>query len=132
MELCKTYCLECGEPMGYGRPDRKFCCVSCKNRWHNKQRALDWHAEQDRIHRILTRNHAILARLLRMGVVTIDRLTLYQMGYNDHYVTYFSKEGTHHRYACYDIQYETTPSRIIHLGSRVDYTRRGKGRGSEA
>ena len=28
-------CLCCGDPIPYGRPDRKFCSTRCKNLWQN-------------------------------------------------------------------------------------------------
>lgn len=131
MDELMTFCLECGQHIGFGRPDRKFCSLRCKNRYHNKQRCMDWHAEQDRILRILSRNHDILERLLMMGLPSMDRITLGQMGYNENYVTSFHKVGTHCLCSCFDIQYEKTPSRIIHLESPVNYTGRRRKRKGE-
>ena len=62
--------------------------------------------------RILERNHNILDKLLRLGVNSLDRLTLVGLGYNPDYVTSYRKSGIHHQYACFDIHYEQTPTRI--------------------
>ncbi len=114
-----THCLECGRFVGFGRPDRKFCSQECKNRWHNRQRKYSWRGEQARILRILESNHLILERMLRMGIQSVDRITLRQLGFNPDYVTYYQKVGGHSLYGCYDIQYEATPSRLFRLRSLV-------------
>lgn len=119
-------CLECGRYVGYGRPDRKFCCRECKNRWHNRNRVNSWRAEQARILRILENNHRILERMLRMGFQSVDRVTLLQMGFHPEYVTSFQKLGRICQCGCYDILYESTPSRIFRLHSQSKYRMAGE------
>lgn len=107
-----VYCLNCGGEIPSGRPDKKFCCNACKNRWHNRKKHQHREVVEQRVLRILERNHAILDRLERLGVHSVDRLTLVGLGYNLEYVTSYRKSGVHHQYACFDIHYEQTPTRI--------------------
>ena len=65
-----------------------------------------------RIIRILENNHAILDKLLRLGIRSLDRISLVNLGYNPDFVTSYRKQGVHHEYACFDIHYELTPTRI--------------------
>lgn len=113
------YCLECGDIIEYGsgRPDRKFCSCGCKNRWHNRRKARSWERYRLKIQRVLEVNHAILDRLLSVGVTSIDLISLDRLGYDPNYVTSFHKVGHRNLYSCYDITYEATPSRIMHLAS---------------
>ncbi len=111
------YCLECGDIIeyGHGRPDRKFCSSSCKNRYHNKRKPLSWRAYQHKVLRTLDDNHDILERLLAIGVTSLDRMSLGQLGFDFNYVTSFHKMGQRSVYSVYDLSYEATPSRIQHL-----------------
>ena len=90
----------------------KFCSAACKNRWHNRKKNQHRGVVEQRVLRILERNHSILDKLERLGVRSVDRLTLVGLGYNPEYVTSYRKSGIHHQYACFDIHYEQTPTRI--------------------
>lgn len=105
-------CLACGKAIPSGRPDKKFCSAACKNRWHNRKKNQHRGVVEQRVLRILERNHSILDKLERLGVRSVDRLTLVGLGYNPEYVTSYRKSGIHHQYACFDIHYEQTPTRI--------------------
>ena len=105
-------CLNCGKEIPNGRPDRKFCGTVCKNRYHNRKKYQQREVVEQRVMRILERNHNILDKLLRLGVNSLDRLTLVGLGYSPDYVTSYRKSGIHHQYACFDIHYEQTPTRI--------------------
>jgi len=105
-------CLFCGEPIPEGRPDKKFCSSVCKNRWHNRKNSSPRDKVQVRIIRILERNYDILDRLVNLGIKQLDILILINMGFNVNYGTSYRKSGIHDRYACFDISYELTPSRI--------------------
>ena len=106
------HCQFCGRILLSGRPDRKFCSVACKNRWHNRVKHPPREQVERRVMRILIRNHLILDKLLRLGIHSVDRITLLELGYHPDYVTSYRKAGTHHQYACFDICYELTPTRI--------------------
>ena len=108
----RTRCLCCGDLILYGRPDRKFCSSTCKNRWHNRQKYPAQELVERRIIRILRRNHDILDRLIRLNIRSLDRITLMDMGYHPDYVTSYRKVGIKHLFTCFDIHYEQTPTRI--------------------
>ena len=114
------HCLECGDIIeyGHGRPDRKFCSSDCKNRWHNKRRAVSWLAYAHKVQKVLARNHDILERLLQIGLTSIDRMSLGRLGFDFNYVTSYHKIGQRNVYGVYDITYEATPSRIFRITSR--------------
>ena len=113
------YCLACGDVIeyGHGRPDRKFCSPACKNRWHNQRKAQSWRRYEQRVLRILEDNHEILDKLIRIGLSSIDRISLSRLGYDFNYVTSYHKVGHRDLYSCFDITYEATPSRIFRLAS---------------
>ena len=105
-------CLNCGREIPSGRPDKKFCSTDCKNRWHNRKKKQHRGVVEQRVLRILERNHSILDKLERLGIHSVDHYTLIGLGYNLEYVTSYRKSGVHHQYACFDIHYEQTPTRI--------------------
>ncbi len=110
-----VYCLYCGGVLPGGRPDRKFCSVACKNRYHNRIRHPSSERVERRVMHILNQNHAILDKLLRLGIHTLDRVTLVGLGYHPEYVTSYRRSGPHNQFACFDICYELTPTRIKKL-----------------
>lgn len=105
-------CLNCGREIPSGRPDKKFCSTDCKNRYHNRKKKQHRGVVEQRVLRILERNHSILDKLERLGIHSVDHYTLIGLGYNLEYVTSYRKSGVHHQYACFDIHYEQTPTRI--------------------
>lgn len=105
-------CAQCGTLIGPGRTGRKFCSAACKNRWHNQHRLPDKDREAKRVIRILSNNRTLLLRLLNMGVRNIDRLTLMNLGYNLNYFTSVHKAGNRLVYACLDVKYELSPTRM--------------------
>lgn len=111
-------CLECGDVLPYGRSDMKFCCSSCKNRYHY---ARVGHLKGVRLRTIgaLDRNHEILDALLKRGVTSINIPDLGQMGYRFDCVTSYHKVRNHDEYRCFDIKYFLSPSRVFDL-SRVE------------
>ncbi|HBN01167.1 MAG TPA: hypothetical protein DD383_00805 [Rikenellaceae bacterium] len=111
-------CLECGDVLPYGRSDMKFCCVSCKSRYHYVNVG---HLKGIRLRTIgaLDRNHEILVSLLDKGVTSINNSDLAQMGYRFDCVTSYHKVRNHNEYRCYDIKYFMTENRIFEL-SRVE------------
>lgn len=112
-------CLQCGGEIPLtGRPDRKFCCRDCKNQYHNRQRRYPPREElEGAVLHILKTNHAILDRLRRMGVRTIDLATLSQLGYDARFVTSYMRLGRRSIFTIFDLQFEMTPSKIKRLTS---------------
>ena len=111
----KTRCLQCGKEILYGRVDRKFCCEACKNSYHNRRRYPIREDMEGAVLRRIDLNHAILERLYKMDIHTIDLLTLSHLGFDPHFVTNFRRVGRHDIFAIFDLQYEMTPTRIKKL-----------------
>ncbi len=110
-------CLECGDVLPYGRSDKKFCCQSCKDRYHYVNGGRLKGLRMRTIRRI-DRNHEILEKLLEKGVVSINIPDLVAMGYRLDCVTSYNKVRGHNEYRCYDIKYFMSQSRMFCL-SRV-------------
>ena len=112
-------CLQCGKDLPLsGRPDRKFCCRDCKNQYHNRMRRYPLREEMESaVMQALDKNHAILDRLYRMGVKTLDLATLSQLGYDARFVTSYHRLGRHNIFSLFDLQFEMTPSQIKRLTS---------------
>ena len=109
-------CPQCGEVLGNGRVDRRFCSVRCKNLWHNRQRSPNRSKEVQRVLRILERNREILDKLLKLGIHSVDRPTLIHLGFNMNFFTSLQKTGRQRCvYSCLDIRYELTPTRIKNI-----------------
>lgn len=115
LESKTPHCLECGDPIPYGRSDRKYCSDRCRNRWHNREYRR-WQRRYAQVIGILARNHGILDHLLHIGVRSVPKGELAQMGYNFDFVTSCRKVGRRTECRCFDIQYYDTDSRIMNLG----------------
>ncbi len=104
-------CLECGDRIRYGRTDKKFCCNECKTRHYNRQ-AKESRSFRRKVLRQLDRNYGILESLLLSGVTAADMTDLMSMGFSPALVTSCKRTRTRIEYACYDIKYIMTPSRL--------------------
>ena len=107
-------CLECGDPLPYGRKDQKFCCKSCKNRHHNRE-ARRWRFRYASVIGILEKNHDILRHLIQIGVRSIPKEELIQLGYRIGFVTSSGREGRRTVCRCFDIVFFDTETRIAGL-----------------
>ena len=107
-------CLECGDPLPYGRKDQKFCCKSCKNRHHNRE-ARRWRFRYATVIGILEKNHDILRQLIQLGVRSIPKEELIQLGYRMGFVTSSGREGRRTVCRCFDIVFFDTETRIAGL-----------------
>jgi len=112
------HCLECGEPLSYGRGDRKFCSNSCKNRYHNRE-ARNWRGRYARTIGILQKNHDILKRLVQIGVRSISKTELVQLGYRTDFVTSSRRESRRTVCHCFDIVFRETETRLTNLGTET-------------
>ena len=92
LEETVPHCLECGNPLPYGRKDRKYCCPACKNRSHNRD-ARQWRIRYASVISILQKNHDILRHLVQVGIRTIAKEELVQLGYRLGFVTSSGREG---------------------------------------
>jgi hypothetical protein len=107
MELAKKPCLECGEPVGKGRVDRKFCSVECKNKHHNKESFED-KMSTGKVRKILEKNRSILKEMYkRKDNHEIEKSRLEKAGFEFDYHTHFKKTkmGNYTYTFCFDYGY---------------------------
>ncbi len=107
-------CLECGNRIRYGRTDKKFCCEECRTRHHNEQ-ARAGRAFRNRIMKAMEKNYGILDELLRNGADSADLIELVGLGFVPGIVTSYRKSGKHDVFACYDIRYIMTRTRVYSI-----------------
>ena len=107
-------CLECGDKIRYGRTDKKYCCDECRTRHHNAL-ARDSRAFRRRVMKVLSRNHEILMGLLRADIDSIDLMDILNMGFTPSVVTSYRKCGRHDEYACFDIKFIMTGTRVYSI-----------------
>ena len=118
-EDVQSRCLNCGKPiLSYGRVDRKYCCPACKNRYNNQHRNNPGH-ERVKIIRALDANREILYKLLKLGITSIDRVSMAHLGFNPEYATSCHRVGTRVIYGCFDMSYEQTPTRIWRIRQTI-------------
>lgn len=111
-------CLECGKAI-YGRADRKFCSLDCKNGFNNRKHRKIRVYKNDIIDR-LSKNYEILESLLRNGILRIERERLISMGFDDNLFT-SSRRGLtrHEERSCFDISYSRSENRIFHIHREI-------------
>lgn len=107
-------CLECGDKIRYGRTDKKYCCDECRTRHHNAL-SRDSRAFRRRVMKVLSRNHEILMGLLKADVDSIELIDLLNMGFIPSVVTSYRKCGKHDEYACFDIKFIMTSTRLYSI-----------------
>lgn len=107
-------CLECGDEIGYGRTDRKFCSLSCKNRYNNRKNQ-DSRRTKLKVLNALNRNHEILDGLLKMGMTEMNISDLKHLGFDTDYMTSCYRTRGHTEFCCFDIRYHVTPTRITSI-----------------
>jgi hypothetical protein len=127
-------CLECGEPLGPGREDRKFCNDTCRTAFNNKRRKepipeatykhddSDWRPSfYQKINNIISRNRDILEYLCEIDYRAIEKHDLDGYGFN---FKYFSSEyhdlqdGTYR--FCYDHGYQVFNDRLVQIIVRTE------------
>jgi hypothetical protein len=106
MELAAKPCLECGEPVGKGRVDRKFCSVECKNKHHNKEAFAD-KMSTEKIKKILNKNRKILKAMYgRKDNDEIEKERLLKAGFEFEYAHFKKTKMGNYTYTfCFDYGY---------------------------
>lgn len=107
-------CLECGDKIRYGRSDKKYCCEECRTR-HNNALARSGRNFRRRVMSLLSRNYDVLSSLIRSDVDSIGLTELMSMGFTPSVVTSYRKCGRHDEYACFDIKFIMTGTRIYSI-----------------
>ncbi len=105
-------CLECGDDMGYGRSDRKFCSDACRKKHHN-QKHRDHRLTRQRVSRAIDKNYLILEQLLNSNITSLSLSEAIGMGFVPGFVTSYFKARTHIQLCCYDIKFSMSDSRIF-------------------
>ena len=114
LERCKPVCLECGDRIRYGRTDKKFCCDECRNRHYNSKQK-EGRTYKRKVLALLQKNYAILEDLLRSGVDSADFVDLLTLGFTPDAVTCYHRSRRHDEFACFDIKYRMSESRIFSI-----------------
>ncbi|MBR1871920.1 MAG: hypothetical protein IJ795_01780 [Bacteroidales bacterium] len=111
----QKYCLQCGSRILYGRPDKKFCCVKCKDLFHNNEQKVV-REMRNKLTTILSRNYQILSVLLKAGRTTIHVADIQAMGYNINCVSWcYCESSRTSDFACYDILYSKSGLKIYNI-----------------
>lgn len=106
-------CLECGDRIAdtAGRIDRKFCCESCRNKYHYRGNRTRRNIKA-RTDTILQHNHDILDGLLALNRTSIERTEALQIGFDPNYMTTCQVGRGQIDCSCYDISYRITAGKI--------------------
>ncbi len=107
-------CLHCGDHIGYGRPDRKFCSDECRFSHHNDE-SRKGRAFRRRILSQLSSNYEILEGLYKAEVTSINVLDVVAMGFVPGVMTSHMRTGGHDEYGCFDLKYRMTATRIYSI-----------------
>ena len=107
-------CLQCGT-LFTGRKDKHFCSLSCKNAFHNAIQQEKRHRRSEII-AALSGNYEILEALLREKRTSAPLADLANLGFDPAYVTGHRKgRFGHDDYACFDIWYYQTDTRVFNV-----------------
>lgn len=107
-------CQYCGKEL-HGRPDKKFCDNRCRNSYHNLSKN-EYSNIRHKTDNILKRNYNILSGLINRGITSVDILEMEQFGFRPSFVTTIRQGRQNYReFACYDIVYCQTSSRIFNI-----------------
>lgn len=110
----KGECLKCGTAI-YGRPDKKFCSLECKNAYHNN--AVSNHRKvRTLVIRSLNSNYEILDKLEKNKIRTISIDRIRELGFDENYSTgHRLGRFSHNEEFCFDISYCRTQSKIFRI-----------------
>ena len=107
-------CPQCGRPVS-GRSGKRFCSEACKNGWHN-EKTRESRLGRSRIITALSHNHSILEKVLRNGILSIDLMTLENMGFRPAYITgYTPARNGNGTCRCFDISYCRSATRVFKI-----------------
>ena len=107
-------CLECGTAIS-GRRDKRFCSLSCKNKYNNRTQMIKRRMRARTI-AALTGNYVVLEALLNEGKTSAGLEELSELGFDPAYVTGHRRSTFRHdEYACFDIWYYRTDSRVFNV-----------------
>ncbi len=105
-------CLQCGTPIVYGRCDKKFCSLSCKNRFHNREvhSAL---RQRKREEYALERNYSLLEALMHLKLTEAELSDLVMIGFRPEFYTEVRWSGRRKTICCFDISYGVKEGKVF-------------------
>ena len=119
-EETQSNCIYCGAPI-YGRTDKKFCSLACKNLYHYKQVEKSVNI-RNRIITSLNVNYRILEKIIDASVASVELRVLEDMGFKPSYITGIRRtRGRYDEYACFDIRYCQTANRLFNIRKCPDF-----------
>jgi predicted nucleic acid-binding Zn ribbon protein len=123
-------CLECGDPLGPGREDRKFCNDVCRTAYNNRRRkepsAQQPETSEDnpafqQVYQILVKNREILMLHDYYKEEPYQQRDLQGLGFN---LKYFTSECTQEGIGifkfCFDYGYHITGTGRVYIIERPD------------
>ena len=110
----ESSCLNCGGPV-YGRTDRKYCSVECKNRYNYVRRSSMLRIKNRTLSSI-AKNYLILSGMLEKGLKSAYVADLIEEGFKPGCVTGVRKDRHHSlELRCYDISYLLSDTRVYQI-----------------
>lgn len=107
-------CLECGNKIVYGRKDKKFCCQSCKNHYHNRVNYMALRM-RDRVAAAIKENYRVLSWAIDTGRSNVPLNEMTMMGFNSAFYTSCKKTGRHVEYTCCDIVFCMSANKVYKI-----------------
>ncbi|MCF0176900.1 MAG: hypothetical protein HUJ94_08675 [Bacteroidales bacterium] len=107
----KEACLECGGELYRSRKGQKFCCESCKNRFHNRRVSSSRNFRLKTIH-ALEKNYMVLDSVLRDGEESIDLMLARTLGYDEKLMTSCIRMRGFMLCSCFDITFIQGPTKL--------------------
>lgn len=130
MPKTKT-CLECGQPLGAGREDRKYCDDICRTAYNNRRRKENLVNEPEtdyrdkpayqKVYAILLRNRELLELTALFKEEPYTFRDLLGKGLNPKYFTseYEMPDAGTFRF-CFDYGYHVTPEERVYIIERTE------------
>ena len=108
----KKHCLCCGKEL-HGRPDKKFCCEQCKDKWNNNRRSEERKLRGATL-RALECNYAILRNLIESGGTVWDLGMLVAIGFQpDCFTRLVSNKKGYLICECFGIRYHVSKTKLL-------------------
>ena len=113
----ENICRECGRAF-YGRRDKNFCSLECKNRWHNRVVRERRRVRTETLAQI-SRNYNILSELLAEDKNSASLQELAKAGFDPAFATGHRKGSCRHDdYSCFDISYYRSSTKVFNVRRR--------------
>lgn len=109
-----NWCRFCGKRITGGRRDKKFCCVTCKNKFNNIKKHHMYDTRHfNEIH--LKRNYKVLETLLCYGIQEMDLESMVSNGFQPEIVSSYWQKNDGVELTCLDIAYELSENKVSNI-----------------